>query len=334
MTRPGTATSVDVTVVVVTWQGAHLLRSCLDSLRLQDLAHDLLVVDNASTDKTRELLREQYPEARTLLLERNTGFAGGLAAALSLIQTRYFAVLNNDAQADAGWLRDCCSCLDDNPHVAAISPLMVLKDRPSTVNNAGVVLERSGYGSDRGLGEPDNDRFAQPANVFGASGGAGVFRTLAVKAVGGIDPDYFMYYEDTDLSWRLRLAGWQVRYCPTATVRHRHAASSDVQSSGFAFYNERNRLVTLMRCAPPGFVGRAMARHLLTTASLSVKTATRSRPPQAVFDPRLRLRAFGSAVRTARRSFQARSLSTAAQRRTVLREWAGVESKPVDQTSR
>ena len=321
-------------MVVVTWQGADLLRPCLESLRLQSLTHDVLVVDNASTDGTTDLLARAFPEAEVLRLGRNTGFAGGLAAALATVRTRYVAVLNNDATADPQWLRACCTYLDERADVAAVTSRMLLADRPDTVNNAGVVLLSTGYGADRGLGEPNGDHFDVAVEVFGASGGASVFRTLAVKAVGGVEPGFFMYYEDSDLSWRLRLAGWRVEYCPEAVVHHQHAASSDVRSSSFAFYNERNRLVTLMRCAPPWFAARAVARHALTTGSLAAKRlAGRPAPAQPVFNPALRIRALGSAIRRTPESVRARALSTSAQRRRILREWAGTTDRPIERAA-
>ena len=89
--------------------------------------------------------------------------------------------------------------------------------------------------------------------VFGFSGGACLLRRSAVEAIGGIAPEFFMYYEDADLSWRMRLAGYTIRYEPAATVRHRHGASSDLRSESFAYFTERNRLLMLLRCAPFGF---------------------------------------------------------------------------------
>jgi len=251
----------DVTVVVVTWQGRHLIEACLDSLSTQTAAHRVVVVDNASTDGTTELVRDRHPEVALVELATNTGFAGGVAAVLDQVETRYLALLNNDAEADPTWLREATAYLGAHPEVAAVSSRMLLSDVAGTINNAGVLLLPTGYGADRGLGEPDGETFDQPVEVFAASGGAGVYRTLAVKAVGGIEPRYFMYYEDTDLSWRLRLAGWTIAYCPTAVVHHRHAASSAPGSPSFAFHTERNRLLTLARTAE-GLVGPKLDRKL------------------------------------------------------------------------
>lgn len=295
---PVAAAPLRPTVVVVTWQGAHLLPACLSSLREQTLAHDVLVVDNASTDGTAELLAGSFPEVRVLRLPVNTGFAGGVAAALEVIDAPLVALLNNDATADPGWLAALTDHLERHPRAAAVTSRMLLAGSdPVRVNNAGVLLRSDGYGADRGLGD-DPARWDEAGDVFGFSGGAALLRREAVAAVGGFPAPFFLYYEDTDTSWRLRLAGWQVRYEPAAVVHHEHAATSDVRSSSFAFYNERNRLLMLVRCAPARWAVACWMRFLLTTASL-VRTRVRGRPvpPDHQFRLGLRLKVLASAVR-------------------------------------
>ena len=187
--------------------------TCLDSVAAQTVACRVLVVDNASTDGTAEAVRSRFPEAQLVVLPENRGFAGGVDEAVRRVTTRFVALLNNDAVADPGWLAASLRALED-PTVAAVTSKLLLAGTAGTVNNAGVVLLDTGYGADRGLGEPDDGRFDQAVEVFGFSGGAAVLRTLAVRAVGGFASDWFMYYEDTDLSWRLRLAGWRIVYEP------------------------------------------------------------------------------------------------------------------------
>lgn len=288
-----------VTVVVVTWDGRHLLGSCLRSLRAQTCPYRLVVVDNASTDGTAEFLAREFPEASVVRNPANLGFAGGVAAGLDAVETPYVALLNNDAEAEPGWLAALVGHLDHHPEAAAVTSRMLLTDRPGTLNNTGVVLLSTGYGADRGLGEPDT-AYAEADEVFGFSGGAAALRTVAVRDIGGFPRPFFLYYEDTDVSWRLRLAGWTVRYEPAAVVHHRHSATVDQRSEAFARYNERNRLLMLVRCAPAGFALRAALRFLLTTVSLAARKAVRSGVPDvATFRLRVRLNAFGSFLRLA-----------------------------------
>jgi GT2 family glycosyltransferase len=288
-----------VTVVVVTWQGAHLLPACLESLRRQTLPHAVVVVDNGSTDGTEGLLAARFPEARVVQTGANLGFAGGVQAGLDVAETPYVALLNNDATAEPGWLAALVDAAEAHPGAAAVTSRMLLQDTdPPLLNNTGVVLLDSDYGADRDLRVAEASARTAADSVFGFSGGAALLRLDAVRAVGGFPTRFFLYYEDTDLSWRLRLAGWDIRYEPAAVVHHTHSATVDQTSDRFAFFNERNRLLMLTRCAPAPRVLRALLRFLLTTASLTVKRALRRAVPDApVFSPGLRLRVLGSYTR-------------------------------------
>lgn len=313
-----------VTVVIVTWNQAELAIAAIRSVLQQTVPARILVVDNASSDGTARRIATEHPDVRLLELPENTGFAGGVAAALDEVSTELVALLNNDAIADPRWLEASIAALDADPGAASVAARMLLIDQPDRVNNAGIVLLSSLYGADRGLGQVDDARYAEPVEVFAASGGAAVLRRLPVLAVGGVDPGYFMYYEDVDLGWRLRLAGWRAIYCPDAVVRHRHAASSDPGSARFALWNERNRLITLARNAPLSAFAQALARFVLTTASLSVKSLRHGVPDVAVFTPRLRLRILAETARRLPRALAARTPSP--RRAEVLRRWRGFSS--------
>lgn len=285
----------DVTVLVVTWRARELLRACLAALRAQTAAHRLLVVDNASTDGTAGMLAA-FGEAQVRRLPRNLGFAGGIAAGLEDVRTPYLALLNDDAEPEPGWLAALLAAAAADPGLVGVTARLLLPS--GAVNNAGVVLRPDGYGADRGLGEPDGPPYDAAAEVFGFSGGAALLRTDAVRAAGGFPAPYFLYYEDTDTSWRLRLAGGRIGYEPAAVVRHAHSASADQASASFSFHNERNRLLTLTRCAPAGTALRQLARFPLTTASLAGKRALRRPVPAAAhFRTGLRLRVLASYAR-------------------------------------
>jgi GT2 family glycosyltransferase len=287
-----------VTVVVVTWQGAHLLPACLDSLRRQTMTHAVVVVDNASTDSTTELLAERYPEVSVVQTGANLGFAGGAQSGLEAAGTPYVALLNNDAVAEPDWLAALVTHLEKHPEAAAVTSRMLLEGTaPPLLNNTGVVLLDDDYGADRDLRAAPGTRPA-PGPVFGFSGGAALLRRSAVEAAGGFPRPFFLYYEDTDLSWRLRLAGWEIRYEPAAVVHHAHSATVDQTSDRFAFYNERNRLLMLTRCAPPSRAARALLRFGLTTGSLAVsRRRGRPVPDVPVFRTGLRMRVLGSYLR-------------------------------------
>jgi hypothetical protein len=168
------------------------------------------------------------------------------------------------------------------------------------LNNAGSMVFRDGYGADRAYQELDRGQYQTPEEVFAFCGGSVCLRTGALRQAGVFDDDFFLYYEDTDLSWRLRSLGWRIRYQPAAVARHIHSASSVEWSPLFVFHTDRNRLLMLTKNARAGLAAREVLRYPLTTASLALRELararhTRRRPP--VRPTLLRLRVLGSYLR-------------------------------------
>lgn len=335
------------TVVIVTWRGAAHIGACLDAVAAQDRPHATLVVDNASDDGTAEIVAAHPLEPRVLRLDRNAGYAGGIAAALSDVDTRYIAWLNDDAVPAADWLRLLEAALDADATAAAATACLEHPD--GSVQSCGVGLTADGYGVDlatvppaptprvrtsvprvRTSGAPSQYfRAAEHREVFGFCGGAALVRADALRAVGGIPSEFFCYYEDTDTSWRLRLAGWRVLAVPAARVRHAHGASSELGSAEFHRWNERNRLLMLIRCAPASVALRELARFALITLVLPVRRMLRRRPVLNVQNFRLqvRLRVLGGVLRLLPRAIRARrAAETAVSRHDTWQRWAGWKS--------
>lgn len=319
MSTPRTVPA-DVTVVTVTYNAADLVSRCLDGLAGQDLGGltmDVVVVDNASTDGTPQLVAAQYPGVRLLRAPRNLGFAAGNNVALVDARSPVVILLNNDAVPEPSFVRELVLALHRAPEdVAAVAATVLLaaRFRPAApddtavvtgpdgrwvedpggpirlVNSTGNEVRTDGFGVDRGW-LADAAHHVPPRDVFGFSGAACAIRTAALREVGLFDEHLFMYYEDTDLSWRLRLAGYRVEHCPNAVVSHVHAASSGEGSDFFRFHDTRNRLAVLTKNATGALLLRALAAFVLTTGSI----ALRRRQPW----PRtaVRLRAAGSYLR-------------------------------------
>jgi GT2 family glycosyltransferase len=190
------------------------------------------------------------------------------------------------------------------------------------VNNAGSIVLTNGYGADRGYQEVDRGQYDRAEEVFALCGCAVALRTAAGRAVGWFDEDFFLYYEDTDLSWRLRAAGWAVRYEPTAVVRHVHSATSVEWSPTFVFHTDRNRLLMLVKDATAGLALREVGRYPLTTASIAlrtVRTSARARTRPAVRPTLLRLRVIASFLRLLPAMLRRRRSARAVPRRELQR---------------
>jgi GT2 family glycosyltransferase len=303
-----------VRVVVVSWDGAHLLPDCLASLFAQTITADLevVVVDNASNDGTAEMLAERYPKVIVVRSDSNLGFAGGADLGLAGFAGSFVALLNNDASFEVDAIERMVSVLEQpgNERIGAVTAKILLTgayrleagrtrtsapvgsfrrddgwlvpadpgsaDAIQVVNSTGNVVTRRGTGADRDWLCADGEE-TQDADVFGFCGGAAVLRRSALDEVGGFDRELFLYYEDTDLSWRLRAGGWTVRYCEKAVARHMHAASSDSASPLFRFYNTRNSLVVFARHAPVTVAVGSFGRQLAGSVLAGLR---RSEPPE------------------------------------------------------
>jgi GT2 family glycosyltransferase len=192
------------------------------------------------------------------------------------------------------------------------------------VNNAGSIVLTNGYGADRGYQEVDRGQYDCAEDVFALCGCAVALRTSAGRAVGWFDEDFFLYYEDTDLSWRLRAAGWAIRYEPTAVVRHVHSATSVEWSPTFVFHTDRNRLLMLVKDATAGLALREVGRYPLTTGSIALRalrTAARARVRPAVPPTLLRLRVLCSFLRLLPAMLRKRASADRAVPRGELQRW-------------
>ncbi|MBV8542974.1 MAG: glycosyltransferase [Pseudonocardiales bacterium] len=297
-------------MVVVTWQGRGLVGRCLDALAAQTRPHRVLVVDNASTDGTAAEIAAHPGLAQVLRMTRNIGYAGALAAALPQVSTPFMAWLNDDAQPEPGWLAVLEQALDDDGAAAAAASVLHAPD--GTVTSTGVALTRLGYGRD-----------ATGALPFGFCGGAALLRTDALRTVGGVARSLFCYYEDTDTSWRLRLAGHRVLAVPGARVRHLGGASARHGTPAFHHWNERNRLLVLLRCAPARVAARELVRFTGLTLVLPWR---RDHPDTPNFAPPLRLRVLAEVLARLPATLIARhriSRHCAIPRAAVWSTWAG-----------
>jgi GT2 family glycosyltransferase len=229
-------------VVVVTFNNAHQIEACLESVLADIGPHDeLIVVDNGSSDGTPALLRARFPGVR-LIEGPNDGYAGGNNRGARQARGEHLVFLNPDTVVRPGAIAALLAPLA-RPSVGLSTACVVHMWRPAIVNACGNTMHYTGLTYCRGAGRPVAE-YAAPAKVDAVSGAAFAIRRALFEALGGFDERFFMYVEDTDLSLRARLAGFRCAYAPRAVVEHDYRPS---YTPAKAFYLDRNRHLMLLK---------------------------------------------------------------------------------------
>jgi hypothetical protein len=271
-------------VVIPLWNGRGHIGACLDALRAQTLDHEVLVVDNASPDGAGEHVAKGYPEVALLRSPRNVGFAGGTNLGLRAARGALLVTLNQDAVAEPRFLEEIARGVDLERRVGMVASKMLFLHDPRLLNSTGIALTRDFYARDRGHGERDEGQWEAPGEVFGPCGGAGLYARALLDDVGLFDERFFCYFEDVDLAWRARLAGWQCAYAPRAVVRHAHRSAQGTREGlppQVRWWCERNRVWAVAKNAGAGTLLRRSA-PLLAGEALAVVHAARARDGSAL----------------------------------------------------
>lgn len=216
-----------VAVIVLNWNGQHLLGRCLGALQAQTCRDaEVVLVDNGSTDGSVAFVRQHFPQVRLIVNSENLGFAAANNQAIRATDSEFVALLNNDTEPAPDWLAELLRAADLDERVGACASRMLFAHQPETINSAGVALDRAAIAWDWRGGERDDPAERAPEEVFGACAGAALYRRAMLDDIGLLDEDFFAYLEDVDLAWRAQWAGWRALSVPTARVLHLHSATT------------------------------------------------------------------------------------------------------------
>ncbi|MDE6445962.1 MAG: glycosyltransferase family 2 protein [Alistipes sp.] len=247
-------------IVILNWNGAAHLRHYLPGVvAAAPEGVGVVVADNGSTDDSVGILQREFPSVEVLRLDRNYGFAGGYNRALQQIEADCFVLLNSDVATPAGWLEPLLACLERNPDVAVAAPKLLADTDRSQFEYAGAsggYIDYLGYPFCRGrmlrTVECDRGQYDDERDVFWVTGAAFCCRAAVFRTLGGFDDDFFAHMEEIDLCWRMQLAGWRVRIVPQSAVYHLGGGTLTADSPRKVFFNHRNNLAMLFKCAAPG----------------------------------------------------------------------------------
>jgi hypothetical protein len=237
-------------VVIPNFNGAQFLQACIQSLLNNIKPEQIIVVDNGSTDSSIQILNGNFPDIVCLKQNTNLGFAGGVNAGIRYALDNageYVILLNNDAIVDGKWVSKLVEELNDNPKIGIATSKIISTSEPAFLDSTGESFSTWGLPFPRGRERIDLDKYDNESDrfIFGASGGASIYRIKMLQQIGIFDEDFFAYYEDVDLSFRAQLAGWQVAYVPEAVVYHQIGGTSS-KMRGFTTYHTFKNLPWLL----------------------------------------------------------------------------------------
>ncbi len=247
-----------VSTVILNYNGKDFLEKYIPFFKSNSYSnHKLYIVDNASTDGSLRWLRSNHPGIEVIALSKNEGYAGGYNAALSKIESKYYAIVNSDVEITPDWLDPIIRMMEADETIASVQPKILSEAQRGYFEYAGAaggMMDALGYPFCRGRIlqkiERDTGQYEDETSVFWASGAAFVIRSDVFHKAGGFDPDYFAHQEEIDLSWRLQLMDYKIMSCPSSIVYHVGGGTLNYNTPQKIYLNFRNNLVTLCKYLP------------------------------------------------------------------------------------
>lgn len=277
-------------VVILNWNGEKFLNQFLPVLlrNTQLPGVDIYVADNASTDNSLSLIEEQFPTVKTLLLDKNYGFAGGYNKALAQINADYFVLLNSDVEVTENWLQPLLNYMNENADVAACQPKIKSfynRDYFEHAGASGGFIDYLGFpfcrGRVVGTAEIDRGQYDTVIDVFWATGACLLIRSELYNQVGGLDDEFFAHMEEIDLCWRLKGQGFRIVCIPQSEVYHVGGGTLQVEHPHKTYLNFRNNLLMLYKNLPQKSLSNIMRWRMLFDYAAAFQLFVTGKPKNA-----------------------------------------------------
>lgn len=269
-----------VSVIIPHWNGRRFLPACLGALRTQTFRDfEVILVDNGSVDDSVAFTRQAFPEVSVLGQTRNLGFAGGVNAGIRATDSEIVVLLNNDTEAEPGWLAALVGALDAHPSAGMAASKLLLFDQRDTLHSAGDFYSDAGIPGNRGVWQRDEGQFDQETSVFGACGGAAAYRRSMLEEIGLFDEDLGSYCEDVDLAFRAQLAGYGCVFAPAARVYHHLSATGGGPLA--SYFTGRNFIRVIAKNMPGQVFRQNWIRILRAQLRLVLNSLRHWREPAA-----------------------------------------------------
>jgi GT2 family glycosyltransferase len=242
-----------ISAIVVNYRRPDILGACLTSLQTAldetGVTTELVVVDNASGDRSLDVVAEVAPHAIVLEMPSNLGFPTAVMEGVRSSSGEWVLLINNDVIVEADAVRALLDAAGGAADVGSLAMQMRFAGDAGTINSAGIGVDRLGVAFDRLLGRPVGESEAEPVEVFGACCGAAMLRRAMLDDIGGMDESFFFALDDADLAWRAQMRGWRCLYVPGSVVHHHHGATVGHGSPQKYFHVGLNRVRMLAKNA-------------------------------------------------------------------------------------
>jgi GT2 family glycosyltransferase len=239
-----------ISVVIVNWNRRELLRASLQSLQRQTVTgFETIVVDNGSTDGSADMAEREFG-CSVIRNPQNRGFCAANNQGIGAARGGFIALLNNDAEADPGWLAALHGAFEGRPETGMAASKILVWEDPRRIDKAGHLIYPDGQNRGRGTGALDDGQFDRQKECLWPDGCAAMYRKSMLDQIGGFDEDFFAYADDAELGLRARIAGWRCTYVPDAVVRHHRGATLGLGSARRLVLIERNRVLLAAKLFP------------------------------------------------------------------------------------
>lgn len=238
-------------VIIPNWNGKELLEACLNSLIKQTFKDfEIILVDNGSTDDSLEYVRNNFPMVRTIALSENSGFARAINEGVRISHADYVVFLNNDTIVDRNWLKSLIECANEHSEALSVNSKLLNFYTRNIFDGMGITVNEVGQARSIGWQEEDNGQYDKLQYIFGATGGASLFKRRDFINVGLFDEKYFMYSEEVDFAFRAQFLGYKSIFCPQALVFHKHKATAKKLPQHLEYWQFRNMTQTIIKDFP------------------------------------------------------------------------------------
>ncbi len=312
-----------ISIIVVAWNSKLYLSHCLSSLSRQTIQDfEVILVDNGSTDNSLDSMKSQWRDLHLVVerLNENLGFAVANNIGVRLARGKYLALLNADAFPEPNWLEGLLKAAEDNPQFTFFASRQIQANAPELLDGTGDAYHVSGLAWRQNYNRPAAENGAQPSEVFSACAAAALYLRDDFLKVGGFDEDYFSYFEDVDLSFRLRLTGGRCLYVPQAVVHHIGSASTGNDSDFSIYHGYRNLVWTFFKDMPTPLFWMYLPRHILMIVYKSAVFLIRRKRSIILKSQLDAFRALPAILRKRKRVQQMRTISSKEILRVMTKE--------------